>query len=109
MVGDRPPETVVFCPFSADTQVGRRVLACPGIGLSQPVTAGGSPASCRGVAGAKRGVKCLPAHYADTRGGNPNPVGELVIPWVEPLDCEVPCIVEHDGGATKNPQWTEPR
>ena len=62
-----------------------------------------------GVAGATKGVKCLHAHYADTVAGNPNPVGELVAPWVEPLDCTVPCVVDCDGKAVKNPRWTEPR
>lgn len=62
-----------------------------------------------GVAGATHGVKCLHAHYADALAGNPNPVGELVAPWVEPLDCTAPCVVERDGQAVKNPQWTEPR
>ena len=62
-----------------------------------------------GVAGAAQGVKCLHAHYADALAGNPNPVGELVAPWVEPLDCEVPCVVDQAGGAAANPDWTEPR
>ncbi len=62
-----------------------------------------------GVAGAARGVKCLHAHYADTRAGNPNPVGDLVTPWVEPLDCSFPCVTEHDDGFIKNPSWVEPR
>lgn len=62
-----------------------------------------------GVAGAAQGVKCLHAHYADALAGNSNPVGELVAPWVEPLDCEVPCVVEQAGGAAVNPDWTEPR
>ncbi|MDE0168455.1 MAG: DUF501 domain-containing protein [bacterium] len=70
---------------------------------------GADPRPTGGVAGARRGVKCLHAHYADARAGNSNPVGELVAPWVEPLDCTVPCIVEHDGRPTDNPQWTEPR
>ncbi|MCY4371414.1 MAG: DUF501 domain-containing protein [bacterium] len=62
-----------------------------------------------GVAGAARGVKCLHAHYADARAGNPNPVGELVAPWVEPLDCPVPCVTEHNGQPVGNPHWVEPR
>lgn len=70
---------------------------------------GADPRPSGGVAGAQRGVKCLHAHYADTRAGNANPVGELVAPWVEPLDCRVPCIVEEDGQPAKNPNWTEPR
>ena len=62
-----------------------------------------------GVAGATKGVKCLHAHYADTLAGNPNPVGDLVAPWVEPLDCSVPCVVDPDGRAVSNPQWRAPR
>ena len=62
-----------------------------------------------GVAGAARGVKCLHAHYADVRAGNANPVGELVAPWVEPLDCPAPCVIEYDGAPVKNPHWVEPR
>lgn len=61
-----------------------------------------------GVAGASRGVKCLHAHYADYRAGNPNPVGETAAPWVEPLDCGLPCVIEQDGRAVGNPDWTEP-
>ncbi|MGD2102447.1 MAG: DUF501 domain-containing protein [Acidimicrobiia bacterium] len=55
-----------------------------------------------GVGGAAKGVKCLHAHYAHFAAGRDNPVGELVAGWVEPLDCEVPCV--HDGGL--NPKWT---
>lgn len=62
-----------------------------------------------GVAGAARGVKCLHAHYADFLAGNANPVGELVAPWVEPLDCRVPCVVEDEHGAVPNPDWKEPK
>lgn len=58
-----------------------------------------------GVGGASRGVKCLHAHYADHRAGNENPVGALVAPWVEPLDCGLPCVVD----GVVNPSWREPR
>lgn len=61
-----------------------------------------------GVGGARAGVKCLHAHYADFAAGNPNPVGEVTAPWVEPLDCTVTCVVATDGGATRNPEWREP-
>lgn len=71
--------------------------------------AGAQPTPSGGVAGAARGVKCLHAHYADSRAGNPNPVGELVAPWVEPLDCPIPCVTEQDGQPAKNPHWIEPR
>lgn len=55
-----------------------------------------------GVGGARTGVKCLHAHYADTAAGNDNPVGELVAGWVEPLDCVVPCVA----GGERNPEWS---
>jgi hypothetical protein len=54
-----------------------------------------------GVGGARAGVKCLHAHYAHTRAGGDNPVGEVVAAWVEPLDCLVPCVV----GDEMNPEW----
>ncbi len=69
------------------------------------VPADSSPTPSGGVAGARAGVKCLHAHYADHAAGNDNPVGNLVAPWVEPLNCENPCVV---GGKT-NPLWREPR
>lgn len=50
------------------------------------------------------GVKCLHAHYADHAAGNDNPVGETTAPWIEPLDCVVPCVL----GASANPSWREP-
>lgn len=58
-----------------------------------------------GVAGAVRGVKCLHAHYADHAAGNNNPVGALVAPLIEPLDCTIPCVAE----GARNPDWREPR
>jgi hypothetical protein len=67
------------------------------------------PSPSGGVAGATHGVKCLHAHYADHAAGNQNPVGEMVAPWVEPLDCPMPCVVEEAGGAVRNRQWREPR
>jgi hypothetical protein len=60
-----------------------------------------SPAPSGGVAGSTVGVKCLHAHYAHTRSGEANPVGEVVASWIEPLDCQVPCVVD---GET-NPSW----
>ena len=62
-----------------------------------------------GVAGITRGVKCLHAHYADHAAGNDNPVGALVAPWVEPLVCTVPCVIERDGEVMRNPDWIEPK
>ena len=58
-----------------------------------------------GVAGASGGVKCLHAHYADHAAGNDNPIGSLTAPWVEPLDCTIPCVT----AGTRNPAWREPR
>ncbi len=69
---------------------------------------GADPRPSGGVGGRGRGVKCLHAHYADRRAGNENPVGELIAPWVEPLDCLVPCVIETDG-PTMNPSWSEPK
>jgi hypothetical protein len=69
------------------------------------VPPGTTPRPSGGVAGVETGVKCLHAHYADHVVGNDNPVGELVAPWVEPLDCSVACVV--DGEA--NPRWREPK
>ncbi|MGD2060330.1 MAG: DUF501 domain-containing protein [Acidimicrobiia bacterium] len=59
------------------------------------------PQPSGGVAGSARGVKCLHAHYAHHAAGGPNPVGEIVASWIEPLDCETPCVVEGE----LNPDW----
>ena len=69
------------------------------------VSEGATPVPTGGVAGARAGVKCLHAHYADHVAGNDNPVGEAVAPWVEPLNCTVPCVID----GTRNPAWREPR
>jgi hypothetical protein len=68
----------------------------------------GRPRPSGGVGGSGGGVKCLHAHYAHRAAGGDNPVGELVAPWVEPLDCVRPCIVEEGGRAVANPAWREP-
>jgi uncharacterized protein len=62
---------------------------------------GETPVPTGGVGGTQAGVKCLHAHYAHTRAGGANPVGELVASWIEPLDCLVECVVEGDF----NPAW----
>lgn len=62
------------------------------------------PVPTGGVAGLEIGIKCLHAHYADTAAGNDNPVGEVVARWIEPLNCEIPCVV----GDGRNPRWIEP-
>jgi hypothetical protein len=60
-----------------------------------------------GVGGGAGGVKCLHAHYADHAAGNDNPIGALVAPWVEPLDCTIGCI--EGNPPVINPSWSEPR
>ncbi len=64
-----------------------------------------SPRPRGGVAGAVAGIKCLHAHYADHASGNDNPVGAMVAPQIEPLDCTVPCVAD----GVLNPNWQEPR
>ena len=59
------------------------------------------PAPSGGVGGSL-GIKCLHAHYAHTRSGADNPVGELVQQWIEPLDCADECVL----GGEMNPAWT---
>jgi hypothetical protein len=65
------------------------------------VPASSSPAPSGGVGGTTLGIKCLHAHYAHTRAGGDNPVGELVQSWIEPLDCTAPCVLDGE----KNPAW----
>ena len=67
------------------------------------------PTPTGGIAGSAGGVKCLHAQYADTATGNANPIGENVAERIEPLNCTVPCVIEIDGVAEPNPQWTEPK
>ncbi len=62
-----------------------------------------------GVGGSRRGVKCLHAHYAHHVSGADNPVGEDVAADIEPLNCEVPCVVAAPEGAVRNPEWREPQ
>jgi hypothetical protein len=58
------------------------------------VTDPDAPRPSGGVGGTARGVKCLHAHYAHHAAGGDNPVGSLVAGWIEPLDCDVRCVVE---------------
>ncbi len=67
------------------------------------------PRPTGGVGGARTGVKCIHAHYADYVSGNDNPVGEAFAPDIEPLNCPVPCVSEQEGVAARNPDWREPR
>ena len=62
---------------------------------------GSDPVPSGGVGGARAGVKCLHAHYAHTRAGEPNPVGAVVEDWIEPLDCTEPCVADGE----VNPAW----
>lgn len=93
---------------SSDPQFGRELEdahARYALERDALVPPGTAPAPSGGVAGARAGVKCLHAHYADHAAENSNPVGRTVAPWVEPLDCTVLCVV--DGAA--NPRWREPK
>ena len=65
------------------------------------VTDPSGPQPSGGVGGSARGVKCLHAHYAHHAAGGANPVGEVVAVWIEPLDCDVPCVVDGE----MNPEW----
>jgi hypothetical protein len=67
------------------------------------------PRPSGGVAGARRGVKCLHAHYADHAAGNANPVGAMTAADVEPLDCTVICCRQDEDATVRNPEWREPR
>ena len=69
------------------------------------VPQGTAPRPSGGVAGSTSGVKCLHAHYADHAAGNENPVGSAVAPWVEPLDCAMPCVAD----GRLDPEWVEPK
>lgn len=63
-----------------------------------------------GVAGIQgEGLKCLHAHYADSRSGHDNPVGEAVAPFAEPLDCIQPCVIAAGETWAVNPEWRETR
>lgn len=89
----------------SDAEFGRRLAAAHAsyrMLRDQAVDPGTEPAPTGGVGGAEAGVKCLHAHYAHTRAGGDNPVGDLVGGWVEPLDCVVPCVV----GDEFNPEWS---
>lgn len=92
----------------ADPTFGRRLHAAHvryATERDARVPPGVTPAPGGGVAGARAGVKCLHAHFADHAAGNDNPVGEAVAPWVEPLNCTISCVVD----GRPNPDWTEPK
>ena len=56
-----------------------------------------------------RGLRPLALMLADAAAGNANPVGEAVVPFVEPLNCERPCVVDGLDGPVRNDAWFEPR
>ncbi len=70
---------------------------------------GEGPRPSGGVAGARGGVKCLHAHYADLAAGNDNPVGAAIEAVVEPLRCPLPCVIPSEGSFVRNPAWREPK
>lgn len=76
---------------------------------SQSIPGNSVHAPSGGVGGTRVGVKCLHAHYAHHAAGGVNPVGSATADWVEPLDCEVPCVVEARDGVRANAEWYEPR
>jgi hypothetical protein len=61
-----------------------------------------------GVGGARAGVKCLHAHYADHAAGNDNPIGAMTAAEAEPLNCAMPCVTDEAGAVSRNPAWREP-
>jgi hypothetical protein len=85
--------------FAAALDDAHRAYAAERDALVPP---GGGPRPSGGVGGSE-GIKCLHAHYAHTRAGGENPVGELVAAWIEPLDCAVPCVVAGEA----NPEWVK--
>lgn len=87
--------------FGAALETAHRVYREARDSLLPP---GADPAPTGGVGGSETGVKCLHAHYAHTRAGGENPVGELVQDWIEPLDCAVACVTE----GRRNPEWVGP-
>lgn len=61
-----------------------------------------------GIGGARAGVKCLHAHFADHAVGNDNPVGAEVARVLGQLDCAVPCVEVDGAKARRNPAHREP-
>lgn len=73
------------------------------------LSAGSGPRPSGGVGGARSGVKCLHAHFADHAAGNDNPVGEEVARRIGEVVCSEPCVVSSAAGAVANPEWRETR
>jgi len=95
----------------ADGEFGRRLTAAHARYAAERDAMVGTatgPRPTGGVGGARTGVKCLHAHYADSAAGHDNPVGEETARRIEPLDCTVPCVVDAGSGVVLNPAWQEP-
>lgn len=84
--------------FAADLERAHAAYAADRDAASTLTTA---PQPSGGVGGSAQGVKCLHAHYAHQAAGGENPAGELVAAWIEPLDCDQPCVVD----GAMNPDW----
>lgn len=84
--------------FASDLERAHAVYAAERDAAITDTTA---PKPSGGVGGAAKGVKCLHAHYAHEAAAGDNPVGALVAGWIEPLDCQVPCVVD----GARNPNW----
>lgn len=72
-----------------------------------------SPRPHGGVGGARAGVKCLHAHFADFLAKKDNPVGNEVAAAVGALDCAEPCVLRIGGEVVRNsahrdPSWAVP-
>ena len=77
---------------------------------SAALPAGATHVPTGGVGGNEgQGLKCLHAHYADLAAGNANPIGAIVRPFVEPLNCDQPCVRPAGSEVEPNPDWREPR
>lgn len=94
------PEFASELDAAHERYAAERDAAVPGSAVHRP---------SGGVAGVRIGVKCLHAHFADLAAGNDNPVGAATAPWVEPLDCAAPCVVDSEDGPVRNPGWEEPK
>lgn len=84
--------------FAAALDEAHRSYAAERDALVEDTT---GPQPSGGVGGSTQGVKCLHAHYAHHASGSANPVGEMVAAWIEPLDCDVPCVMDGE----MNPEW----
>ncbi len=96
---------------ASDLEFGKRLASAHARYGAERDAMGGAvdgPRPTGGVGGARRGVKCLHAHYADSASGHDNPVGEETARRIEPLNCTEPCVAETPTGLSLNPAWREP-